>query len=55
MKYISHSTLETEKIAAKFAGHIKNGDCIAFIGTMGMGKTAFVRGLATGMKLKGEV
>ncbi len=55
MKFISHSTLETEKIAAEIAQNIKNGDCIAFVGGMGMGKTAFVRGLAVGMKLKGEV
>ena len=55
MKFISHSTLETEKIAAEFARYIKSGDCIAFVGGMGMGKTAFVRGLAVGMKLKGEV
>ncbi len=55
MKFISHSTLETEKIAAEIARYIKNGDCIAFVGGMGMGKTAFVRGLAAGMNLKGEV
>lgn len=55
MKFISQSTLETEKIAAEFARYIKNGDCIAFVGGMGMGKTAFVRGLSAGMKLKGEV
>ena len=55
MKFISQSTLETEKIAAEFARYIKNGDCIAFVGGMGMGKTAFVRGLSAGMELKGEV
>ena len=55
MKYISYSTAETEKIAAEFAQYVKNGDCIAFVGGMGMGKTAFVRGLAKGLGLKGEV
>lgn len=55
MKYISYSTAETEKIAADFAQYIKSGDCIAFVGGMGMGKTAFVRGLAKGLQLKGEV
>ena len=55
MKYISHSTSETEKIAAEIAQTIKKGDCIAFVGGMGMGKTAFVRGLAKGLELKGEV
>ena len=55
MKYISCSTAETEKIAAEFAKYIKNGDCIAFVGGMGMGKTAFVRGLSKGLELKGEV
>ena len=46
MKYISYSTAETEKIAAEFAKYIKNGDCIAFVGGMGMGKTVFVSGCA---------
>lgn len=55
MKYISHSTSETEKIAAEIAKRIEKGDCIAFVGGMGMGKTAFVRGLANGLELKGEV
>lgn len=55
MKYISHSTAQTEEFAADFARLIQPGDCIAFVGGMGVGKTAFVRGLARGLNLKGEV
>ncbi len=54
-KYISHSTKETEKIAEQFAKTLKGGDVIAFTGNLGAGKTAFVRGLAKGLEVKGEV
>lgn len=55
MKYISKSVRQTENFAERFAGLIHAGDCIAFVGGMGMGKTAFVRGLVRGLGLKGEV
>ncbi len=44
--YITHSAEETEEIAEIFAKKLVNGDFIAFFGTLGMGKTHFVRGLA---------
>ncbi len=43
---ISHSVLETEKIAKKFAQKLKVGDVVAFFGELGAGKTAFVKGVA---------
>lgn len=46
-KYISHSPEETEEIAKKLAKKLKSGDFIAFFGGLGMGKTNFVRGLAS--------
>lgn len=44
-RFISHSVQDTEKIAAKLAEKLKGGEIIAFTGPMGMGKTAFTRGL----------
>ncbi len=54
-EFITHSTEETENTASKLAGMLKPGDVIAMRGEMGAGKTAFVRGLARGMQVSGEV
>ena len=43
--YISNSLQDTEEIAAKVGEKVKNGGFIALYGGMGMGKTAFTRGL----------
>ena len=45
--YISHSPEETEEIARNLAKKLRSGDFIAFFGGLGMGKTNFVRGLAS--------
>lgn len=45
--YISDSPEETEEIAKNLAKKLKSGDFIAFFGGLGMGKTNFVRGLAS--------
>ena len=55
MAFISESTKQTEEFAQEFAKLIQPNDCIAFIGPMGMGKTAFVRGLVKGLEIDGEV
>ena len=52
---ITHSAAETEAAAAAFAKELAPGDVIAFLGGMGAGKTAFVRGLAAGLGVRGEV
>ncbi len=44
-RFASHSVQDTERIAAKLAERLKGGEVIAFTGPMGMGKTAFTRGL----------
>lgn len=54
-RFVSHSVEETEAIGEKFAGALKSGDVIAFFGGLGMGKTAFVRGLAKGMGISEDV
>lgn len=43
--YISSSVADTEKLAARLAEKLHGGEVIAFTGSMGMGKTAFTRGL----------
>ena len=49
MNIISTSVKQTQGIAARLAGYLKPGDVIALIGSLGSGKTAFVKGLALGL------
>ena len=51
----STSVAETEAYAAALAKELNGGTVVALFGGMGMGKTAFVRGLATGLGLNAEV
>lgn len=48
---MTKSVVETEDFAASFARELKAGTVLAFFGGMGMGKTAFTRGLARGLGL----
>ena len=43
--FVSKSVADTEKLAARLAEKLRGGEVIAFTGSMGMGKTAFTRGL----------
>lgn len=54
-KYLSHSVIETEKIAEVFSGSVKEGDIICLMGDLGAGKTHFVRGFVKGFGLEAEV
>ena len=54
-EFFSNSTEHTEQIACNFAKHLVGGDIVAYIGGLGVGKTAFTRGLAKGLKVTGEV
>ena len=47
--YDSNSTQETEDIAESFAKQLGENEVIAYEGPMGMGKTAFTRGLCRGL------
>ena len=47
--FISSSPAETERFAAEFAKTLRGGEVLAFRGGLGMGKTAFTRGLAIGL------
>lgn len=55
MQFLSHSTQETEQFGAQLAQKLLPGDVLAFIGSLGMGKTAFTRGLAAGLGCRGRV
>ena len=46
-EFISHSTYETEEIASNFAKQLEKSDFVALFGDLGVGKTAFVRGMAS--------
>jgi tRNA threonylcarbamoyladenosine biosynthesis protein TsaE len=47
--FLSNSEIETDRLAAAFAGLLQPGDVVAFEGTLGAGKTRFVRGLAAAL------
>ena len=55
LQRITHSPAETEELARHLASCLRGGEIIAYTGGMGMGKTAFTRGLARGLGVKGNV
>lgn len=50
-KYISNSVEETRRIAKKFIEQINTGVVIALSGDLGVGKTAFTKGIAEGLEI----
>ena len=55
MEYISHSPEETEHIGEMLGKRLSGGTVLALRGGLGMGKTAFTRGLARGLGYTGRV
>ena len=55
MDYISHSEAETEDLGRRLAAALSPGAVVACRGGLGMGKTAFTRGLAQGLGYEGRV
>ncbi len=53
--WVTESAAQTEAVGASFAPQVASGGVIALYGGLGMGKTAFVRGLAEGLGLRAEV
>jgi tRNA threonylcarbamoyladenosine biosynthesis protein TsaE len=47
--FTSQSIEATETFAAELAADLEPGSCLALVGPLGAGKTAFVRGLARGL------
>lgn len=48
-EFITNSPEETEALAFRMAEALQGGEVLAFTGGMGMGKTAFTRGLVMGL------
>lgn len=53
--WVSQCEQQTEAIAAKWAQSLVPGDVVALFGDLGVGKTAFTRGLAAGLGYNGRV
>ena len=47
--FVTNSPQETQALAIRLAKRLLGGEVLAFTGGMGMGKTAFTRGLAIGL------
>lgn len=54
-KFVTENVNETELLGEKLAKTLKGGTVVAFFGGLGMGKTAFTRGLARGLNAKRDV
>ena len=55
MEYLSHSPEETERIGETLGKTLRPSSVVAYRGGLGMGKTAFTRGLARGLGCRGRV
>ena len=55
MEYLCKSETETEKLGEEFVKTLPAGAVVAMRGGMGVGKTAFVRGVARGLGETGRV
>jgi len=55
VEFLSHSVIETEELGCRLASVLSPGAVVAYQGGLGMGKTAFTRGLARGLDCRGRV
>ena len=55
MEYLTRDERGTEVLGARLAAVLSPGDVVAYRGGLGMGKTAFTRGLAKGLGYPGRV
>ena len=55
VEYVTNSPAETEALGEALGRRLKGGAVVAFRGGLGMGKTAFTRGLARGLGYTGRV
>ncbi|MBR5773755.1 MAG: tRNA (adenosine(37)-N6)-threonylcarbamoyltransferase complex ATPase subunit type 1 TsaE [Clostridia bacterium] len=54
-RFKTENVQQTEALAMEFAQGLAAGDVVAFFGTLGMGKTAFTRGMARGLGIEESV
>lgn len=52
MELTTFSAEQTERVGAALAVHLHSGDIVAYYGDLGAGKTAFTRGLASGLGIQ---
>ena len=55
MDYLTHNEAETETLGARLAAVLSPGAVVAYRGGLGMGKTAFTRGLARGLGIPDRI
>ena len=55
MDYLTRSAAETETLGERLGRTLTGGEVLAYEGELGMGKTAFTRGLARGLGFTGRV
>ena len=54
-EYTTSSSAETIELGRRIGERLRGGDCIAYIGGLGAGKTTMTRGIAMGMGLEDDV
>ena len=52
---ITSNSHETKELGKKLGKLLKAGDCVLLDGELGAGKTTFTQGIASALKIKGEV
>lgn len=55
MEHLTHSAAETEALGCRMGCALTPGTVVAYRGGLGMGKTAFTRGLARGLDCRDRV
>lgn len=53
--FVTENEKETESLGERFSKTLKGGTVVAFFGGLGMGKTAFTRGVAKGLNAVSDV
>lgn len=52
MKWVTHNAKETIKLGKKIAAKLRPNDVLTLHGTLGSGKTTFVKGVAEALKIR---
>ena len=55
LPYVSKSASETRRLGVRFAEELKAGSIVALYGTLGAGKTEFVKGICEGLGVEDSV
>ena len=55
LKVITNNSEETKALGKKLGQILKSGDCVLLDGELGAGKTTFTQGLASALKIRGDI